>query len=84
MAVFGHVTLKDIALAVRQIVNLLQRPIWMNASTGAVRSVDTVATVTTIASVTNIVTIGGVVQTIPLLDLPMRDMYYRLSRPQIS
>jgi hypothetical protein len=45
MSVFGRVTVSDLAASVRQIVNLLQRPMWANPSTGAVRLVDVVTSV---------------------------------------
>ena len=84
MSYFKKFTLSDIGLFLKNIINQLQRPIWMNASTGAVRSVDTVTTVTTAASVTNVGTIGSIVQTIPLLDLPMRAAWAASVRARIN
>jgi predicted anti-sigma-YlaC factor YlaD len=48
MAAFGKFTLADIPVALKNIVSMLQRPLWADPSSGAVRSVTLVTTVSTL------------------------------------
>lgn len=50
MANFGKFTLVDMALSLREILNLVQSPMWSDPSTGAIRSVASVTTVSTLTT----------------------------------
>jgi hypothetical protein len=84
MAIFGHVTLKDMAVSIRNILYLLQRPIWRNPATGAVRLVDVVTTISTVTSITNIVGFGGVPAEYCLMMFPMKTYWQENVRARIN
>lgn len=46
MAYFGRFTVADLAVSLKNILNQIQRPLWADPSSGAVRSVTSVTTVT--------------------------------------
>jgi len=50
MAHFGRFTVADLAVSLKHILNLIQRPLWADPSSGAVRSVTAVTTVSTLTT----------------------------------
>lgn len=55
MAYFGSITIKDIIVHLKQIINVLNRPSWQNPTSGAIRLVDTLTTCSTVTTLTNTV-----------------------------
>ena len=85
MSYFKDLTI-DVSIALKNIVNLLNRPIWVNPVTGSVR-LDTVAavtTVTTCSSVTNAAALGGLAPNEMLYQTPMRSCWALSVRSRIS
>jgi len=50
MAHFGRFTVADLAVSLKNILGLIQRPLWADPSSGAVRSVSNVVTLSTLTS----------------------------------
>jgi hypothetical protein len=50
MSAFGKFTLSDVAIAVKNILGMLQRPLWADPISGAVRQVAAVTTVTSLTT----------------------------------
>jgi len=57
MAFFKEITIGDVAVFLKNIINLLQRPIWTNPTTGNISTVDTVTT-TRFSTATTLTKIG--------------------------
>jgi hypothetical protein len=92
-------TIKDVFAALKQILNVLTRPLWMNETTGAIRQIDniaagaitasiaasqTLATVTTVSTVTTLTQIGGIAAYDSLLIIPMRQNWQLSVRNKIT
>jgi hypothetical protein len=58
MAFFKEITIGDVAVFLKNIINLLQRPIWTNPATGNISTVDTVTGATTFQTVNTLTKIG--------------------------
>lgn len=89
MAYFPTIKISDIFAALKSIINLLNRPIWMNSTTGAIRLVDTVTTVTgatvgTVSTVTSMTQIGGIAAYDSMIIIPMKNNWANSVRPRIS
>lgn len=50
MANFGKFTVAELAVSIKNIINLMQRPLWMDPSSGAVRSVSNLVTLSTLTT----------------------------------
>jgi len=86
----------NIVTYLKNVLNAINRPLWMNATTGAIRTVDTVTTVasitavTTVASITAVTTVtsmtqvGGIAAYESMLIIPMRNNWANLIRPRIT
>jgi hypothetical protein len=68
MSYFTNITLSDIYLALKQILNALVRPIWIDPTTGRVNinsitTLPTLANVTTLADTTRLNNVGATAAT---------------------
>lgn len=83
---------KSIIAYLKNVLSAINRPLWMNVSTGAIRTVDTVSTVasitagtiTTVSTLTSMTQIGGIAAYESMLIIPMRNNWANLVRPRIT
>lgn len=86
--------IEDICGFLRQIVNMLSRPVWINPSTGVLRTegtstvsiaaTQTLNAVTTVATVTTMTQIGGIPAVDSMLYLPTRQLWATAIRTRIT
>ena len=60
MAYIGKITIQNIHLAFKQLLNILQRPSWQDPTTKGIKSVTTVTGVTAVTTVTTVATVTTV------------------------
>ena len=84
MSFFKEIKISDFAVALKNIINLLQRPLWINPTTGNIRLVETLTTVTTVSTVTTLTQVGGVAAIDAMINAPLEISWQMNVRNRIT